>query len=323
MEVRLGVWNAVSHTISDESRSGNLWKIVAQLNGSLTLSEVAQNAAVGNRDVEAVVDQLLALDVIESEPSNFLDYYLDIASANGAARQAHDLAPIVLIGSPDLTEMLHRILTQTLPSLKIDLYGWDAPVCAPLIDHDRSWLLDGLQFERTAAQFQEWQGKLIVFVANVIDPLVCQAINRVCLYHKISWLHAATDGPFILVGPLVVPQRTACWECFETRVFMNLREAAVYQRYKNAIASSPLLGNTQASSAVLASVLVSLTAMEALAFVATSDSTTLGSLLSLYLPTMEFSMNEVLRLPGCAACAPLSERDDEELYFDVRVLIGE
>jgi hypothetical protein len=104
---------------------------------------------------------------------------------------------------------------------------------------------------------------------------------------------------------------------------MNLREAAVYQRYKNALVSSQVPGNGQSNSAVLASMLMSLTAMEALAFAATGDSTTLGSVLSIYLPTMEFSMNEVLRLPGCAACAPLPERDDEELYFDARILLGE
>lgn len=323
VEVRLGVWNALSHTIADEGKTGNLWKIMAQLDGSLTLSQIAHNAGVSKRDVEAVVSQLHALDVIESEPSNFLDYYLDVVSSNGVTLQTRNISPIVLVGSPDLTTPLQSVLACTLPSLEIEVYGWDHQICAPLTNLDRSWLLDGIQFEKTAAQFEKWQGKLIVIVENVIHPLACQAINRVCLHHNVSWLHAATDGPFILVGPLVVPRRTACWECFETRVFMNLREAAVYQRYKNALASSRLLGNGQGNSAVLASMLVSLTAMEALAFAATQDSTTLGSVLSLYLPTMEFSMNGVLQLPGCVACAPLPERDDEELYFDVRVLIGE
>jgi bacteriocin biosynthesis cyclodehydratase domain-containing protein len=323
VEVRLGVWNTLSHTVVDASKSGNLWNIVAQLNGSLTLSQIAHHAGVSKRDVEAVVDQLMALGVIEPEPSNFLDYYLDVVSGNGSSIPLRSVSPIVLVGSPDLTKPLHSLMAQSLGSLEIVAHGWDDPICAPLTNRDRSWLLDGIQFERTAAQFEEWQGKLLVFIANVIDPLTCQAINRVCLHHNMSWLHGATDGPFILVGPLVVPQRTACWECFETRVFMNLREAAVYQRYKNALASNHALRNGQGNSAVLASLLVSLTAMEALSFAATADSTTLGSVLSLYLPTMEFSMNEVLRLPGCAACSPLAERDDEELYFDVRVLLGE
>ena len=39
------------------------------------------------------------------------------------------------------------------------------------------------------------------------------------------------------------------------------------------------------------------------------------------LPTMEFTFNEVLRLPGCSACGGLFEREDKELHFDLRALI--
>jgi hypothetical protein len=37
---------------------------------------------------------------------------------------------------------------------------------------------------------------------------------------------------------------------------------------------------------------------------------------------MEFTFNEVLRLPGCPACGPAPERDDRELFFDVRALLN-
>jgi hypothetical protein len=36
---------------------------------------------------------------------------------------------------------------------------------------------------------------------------------------------------------------------------------------------------------------------------------------------MEFAFSDVLRLPGCAGCGTLSERDESELYFDMRTLL--
>ena len=56
---------------------------------------------------------------------------------------------------------------------------------------------------------------------------------------------------------------------------------------------------------------------------------TVGKVLAVHLPTMEFSFNEVLRVAGCPGCGPSSERDDHELYFEmasfgvVKVLDGQ
>ena len=54
-------------------------------------------------------------------------------------------------------------------------------------------------------------------------------------------------------------------------------------------------------------------------FLLTQSAFTTGKVLSIYLPTMEFSFNEVLRVPGCPACSRPA-REDVELYFDIRSL---
>src|SRR2546423_266646 len=70
---------------------------------------------------------------------------------------------------------------------------------------------------------------------STIDPTLATAVNRLCLELEIPWLYAAIDGPFLFVGPLTVPRGSACWECFERRVTMNLRERESYLRYKRAL----------------------------------------------------------------------------------------
>ena len=72
---------------------------------------------------------------------------------------------------------------------------------------------------------------------------------------------------------------------------------------------------------VLACLLASLVSMEALNFALAGTSFTVGKVLCVHLPTMEFVYNEVLRVRGCSACGSAPERHDRELYFDIRALL--
>jgi hypothetical protein len=103
---------------------------------------------------------------------------------------------------------------------------------------------------------------------------------------------------------------------------MNLREAASYQRYKTALLDGRTRESTAPLNAILVTMLASHTAFEVLNFLTTGAGFTVGRMLAIYLPTMEIAFNQVLRLPGCTACMPAIERDDHELYFDVRSLLS-
>ena len=50
----------------------------------------------------------------------------------------------------------------------------------------------------------------------------------------------------------------------------------------------------------------------------TGSDFTVGKALSVFLPTLEFSFNEVLRVPGCPACSPMTEQYEQGLYFDLK-----
>jgi len=77
VELRYGVWNPLSFTLADETKSGHLLRLVTRLDGSLTPAQLAHEENVPRGEVEALIDHLLSLGVLEPEASNSLDHYLD------------------------------------------------------------------------------------------------------------------------------------------------------------------------------------------------------------------------------------------------------
>jgi bacteriocin biosynthesis cyclodehydratase domain-containing protein len=318
VEVRHGVWNPVSHTLRDDSGSGNLFRIIGGLDGTATPAELAARYGIPASDVQAVVDRLDQLGVIETEPTSAIDHYLQGSGSvlvRGAAEPAPRL-PLTLLGDPGLANAVETLLDPDLGPVRHAGPGdpaWDA-----LTDPDQSWLSDGLRFSERLEEFRGWAEGFTVYIGSTIDPPRLTALNRVALGLSMPWLHAVLDGPFLLVGPTFVPMRTSCYECFEQRVVMNLREGAGYQRYKQALATARVVAGEDPVQPPVGSILAGHAALETLNYVTTRTSFTVNKVLAIYLPTMELVFNDVPRLPGCRACGPVAERDDQELYFDAR-----
>ena len=323
LELRHGTWNPLSFTLSDERRSGSLYGVLSRLDGSLSLSEIAEAESIPAAEVEELVDQLAQLGVLEDDSSHALDYYLDHVVPNLApfARNGRPTPQsAVVLGDERLANEIARVLGSSAPDNEYELVTGGEERAA-LARGARTWPNDGLALETDTEAFAGWSDRFVVFASSALDPLELRGFNLVSLQHRIPWLHAAMDGPFLLVGPTFLPWRSACYECLDARVLMNLREGAGYQAYKRALTEGRASRAIGPLDAVLESMLTGLTAFEALNFLLTGTSFTVGKVLAVYLPTMEFTFNEVLRLPGCPACAPTPEGDDSELYFELRTLL--
>ncbi|HVE77690.1 MAG TPA: TOMM precursor leader peptide-binding protein [Gemmatimonadaceae bacterium] len=327
VELRQGAWNPVSFTLSDEGGSGKLLGVLNRLDGHLSAAEIAAAEGIPRAEVESLIDQLADLDLLETRPAHALDHYLDRVVPNllphgGRSERGGPPPSAVLFGDGGVSEQVGRILTASALSDQYEVVTAADGLRRVLSREGTAWATDGLAFEEGARPFAEWRGRLVVYAAAAVNPLELRALNRVSLHHRFSWIHAVVDGPFLLVGPTFVPMRSACYECLEARVLMNLREAASYQSYKRALVEGRAVGQRAALDAVLGAMLASLTAFEALNFLLTGASFTVGKVLAVYLPTLEFTFNEVLRLPGCPACGPAPERDEREMFFDVRTLLN-
>jgi bacteriocin biosynthesis cyclodehydratase domain-containing protein len=318
VELRHGVWNPESYTLRDESQAGRLHRLVKRLDGAARPSQIAREEDVPLEDVEGLIDHLYDLGLIEDDATTALDRHLD-RLVPWRSDSEPPAGAVTMLGDGQATDAIARYLRESMPELELrsDANGAAAEMVRNLSGRD---LNDGLAFEEALDAAGGWRDSLVIHASTTIDPVELRVLNRVCFGAGVPWLHAALDGPFILVGPLVVPGRSACYECLEKRVTMNLRERASYVRYKEAIADHRVAYGTQPVQPVLVGLLASHAALETLNFLATGSTFTINKLLAIYIPTMEIVYNEVLRVPSCPTCAPAAEQHETGVYFDTGAL---
>ncbi|MFF9350080.1 TOMM precursor leader peptide-binding protein [Streptomyces sp. NPDC014734] len=323
VEIRTGVWNHRSFTLTDERASGKLYALVRGLDGSLSHRELASQVGVPRAEVEAVVDHLATLDALEWSPHSALDAYLEtIGPLRTADAGTTSYKRVFVLGDPVLAEHLAASISEA-GDVKAEVLGTQSPVAQALSRAGADTLNDGLRLAELVRSVEELRGSVLVTVDAVVNPFRSQLINRVTQELGVPWLHTGVDGPFLFIGPTVIPGRSACYECFETRVGMNIRESASYQRYKEALATGQVRTGEPALLSAMRTTLVGHAALEAINLLAAGSTFSVGKVLGIYVPTMEIAWSDVLKLPGCRGCSSLAGRDDTHLYFDVRTWAGE
>lgn len=316
VELRTGVWNPRSVTLTDSSGAGKLLGLLLGLDGTVSRADLAKREGVTRTEVEALIDHLDSIGALEEGPISVLDTYLDQVGALAPAEPVPPV-PVVVLGDSLLADEVATLLDGITPAGTVRAGAGD-PAWRLLCSLDSQAFADGLDREELIAEFAGWASRFVIFAEESINPVRFHSLNRIAVHLRFPWLHAAIDGPFLLIGPTVVPGRTACYRCFETRVAMNMRETASYQRFKEAILAGGVYDGERPVLRPLRAVLAGHVALEAVNYLHTGSTFTVDKVLGAYLPTMEIAFNEVLRLPGCADCGTVAGRDDDELYFDVR-----
>lgn len=323
VELRQGVWNSVSHLMRDDSAEGVLANIILGLHEQCTPADISIKTGISRSKVESVLDYLQQLGVLQAKSESFIDYYVDnvIPAFRRPGQYKYQLnLPVVFLGDA----FINNKIRQQLVSM-IDYTSQDSDeLWSFVLKSSDDWLFDALEQQRFLALFQPWQNKFLVYTSRHINPVIATRLNRIAYMLNIPWIHLAIDGPFILIGPTFQGEQGPCYDCFETRVSMNLREAESYQKYKNAIAKNQV--RTQQDDPLLqltSSILATHATLEIMNYLSTQCTFTTNKVLSIFLPTMEFVYHDLLRLPACRTCGSVSHRDDTQLHFDFQTLIGE
>ncbi len=319
VELRAGVWNPYSHTLVDEDKTGSLLKILQCLNGSLSVSDIANNLNISRTQIESLLDHLQRLGVLTSTATSAFQHYVDtlnpVLCHQGTLSSLQQNLPILLIGPTQLTQQVQAFLSQYATEQSITLVANGDALVMQLESNNDEWMHDDLLFADKLQQYHEWRHHFVIFVQYPPQPLSAFRFNRIAQHLEIPWLYATIDGPYIFIGPQFVPPAGPCFECFETRLMMNLRESANYQQYKNALS----LGRVHHPSSLIEPALVGLVAahvaLEALNFILTSAAFTRNKVLAIYLPTMEIIYHEVFRVANCTSCGATMHRDEQQLYF--------
>jgi bacteriocin biosynthesis cyclodehydratase domain-containing protein len=324
VELRAGTWEASSHVLQDDSRSGTLLNIIKSLNGNASIQDIAAQYQIPVADVEGVLEQLKRLDAIEFGESTAFDYYINHFDATLKKYTPENTFrfPVMFVNDDDISREIARILhNETLPE-KLQIKFFNDNFTTLCHDFDPKIMHEGLAFEKLVEKFESWRGHFIVFTQPFIHPIACHYVNRICYALEIPWMHVAVDGPSLFVGPIFTGKVGPCYDCFETRILMNIKQQESYLHYKEALARGAVVSPGAPMHQIIASLLASHAAIEILNYCLTEFSFAVRKVLSIYLCTMEMSYNEVLALSGCECCGSLARRDDQQLYFDVQSLIA-
>jgi bacteriocin biosynthesis cyclodehydratase domain-containing protein len=128
------------------------------------------------------------------------------------------------------------------------------------------------------------------------------AVNRACLASGIRWLRVAISGTSAQLGPMVVPNQTACYTCLDLRLRTHEPDLDGYLAYRAQVGTRDSRSD-EGCIAPLCSALAGQVALEVM------------RLLTGFAPPVTFSRfyqfcavspvaisHEVLRIPGCASC---------------------
>lgn len=319
VELRSGVWNPRSVTLTDPQEHSRLLEIVDRLDGTAGPEEIARSLGIGADQVEAVIDQLVSQGAASIGPTPG-DGYMRLLGigAPGNATETDVRRSVTVVGNGGLGTAVREALSDVTIATALQ-----ADLTAGLLRADPAPHHDGLESLRWSEPYASLADGFVVVATEIVNPVLLQNVNRLALAHRFPWMQVALDGPFALVGPTFVPWRSPCYECFEQRLSLAVREHANYLSYKRALADGFVREGSPSLPRPIRGLLASLAALEVEGYLRADTSFTVGRVLAVYLPALEFSFNEFLRVPSCRVCVPPIESNETQLHFDLRGYVGE
>lgn len=272
--VRRGSRSTYSRVIRDESRARVLSPLVAALSRPASIDDLRARHPGREEQVDS------ALDLLERE--GVVQRVVD-----RAARAADD-RPVHVLGDGQIAHILSQALTVPVAmTLQESSHASNGSHVADLLDVD----LD----ERLGEE-----GRLVVVATDQLRPALSHAVNVWAADVRRSWLNVTTDGTELLVGPIVVPGQTACFNCFEIQDEATRQHRDHFLVYKERLEldGSPL--QTSVAAAYLAA---SWAALAVTQFEETGSSFLVERLLRIDLDRMDVVSQRVYALPRCPVCS--------------------
>lgn len=320
VELRAGVWNPKSITMTDENHNDSLLPILLGIQQGNDSQQIAKDCDVNRSEVESVVDSLLEAGLVCENQSGALN---DLVERQLSMRMRTDTSSedIILVGDSSIVSLLRQQLVSAFPDKTVkDVSG--SPEEEKLLHIQDDDLTDGLEREKISSVFSAWGNALVVCAFENSNPLLFRHLDVISEVVGFNWIHGTVDGPYIFIGPTIIPRRSATYRDLEKRVMLNLQELASYQKFKTALAMDRVHNQKNILSPPLVGLLASFLALEVINWIQAGANYTVNKVLGIYLPTMEIAYHEVLPIPGSEGSGAEPDRDMETLYFDPREWLG-
>ncbi|MDQ1122637.1 hypothetical protein [Microbacterium trichothecenolyticum] len=321
VELRAGVWNPRSITLTDESARGTLLPMLKGIQAGAAPASIASTLGVARSEVEALLDSLLEVGVVSTGQSGHLNALIERQASLPMIEKELD-SRVLLIGDRAVSEAIHRQIAAELAD-RVELVADADPLLLRLAELDLMAFTDGLAREALFEKFEAWKDTVVVFGASHLNPITFAVLDEIAQGVGFVWLHGVIDGPYVFVGPTIIPGRSANYRDLEQRFMMNTRELASYQKYKDALAKEMVIGEGDPLGGPLVDLLAAHLSIEVVNWLKSGANFTVNKILGIYLPTMEMAYHEILPSPFNSSATSLQSRDATDLYFNVRDWLGE
>jgi len=153
----------------------------------------------------------------------------------------------------------------------------------------------------------------IVYTDESPGMNIIKKINETAIETKTPITVGQLLGGEAILGPTVIPNETPCFQCLLSRWEIHQTNQMSYQEYINSS-----LENHEFRLAPHARMLAGLVSKEAMIQLLTGHGYVVGRTLDINLLLMDFSTNEVMKMPRCPVCGVQHEDQQELINSDLR-----
>ncbi len=155
---------------------------------------------------------------------------------------------------------------------------------------------------------------ILIYSEDIPTSEELRKINKYCIDNNISWINLKIGELKFQVGPLVVPNETACYECATNRINGNLNyyeEEKAYENYKNLEKENVKVFMND----MFINIAVNITVWEVVKYLTKIYSAvSTGRIIFFDGLSMELSTSNILKMPKCPACSKREKQPFIEPY---------
>ncbi|GAA4710290.1 TOMM precursor leader peptide-binding protein [Phytohabitans rumicis] len=324
---RHGARSAYSRMLRDEGRRRVLGPVLAAFDRPRSRAETAAELADPAGATE-VLDKLIDDGVLVAEDSALSAMYLQMLT--GAAPTGLAAATVGVAGLGGIGGQVARQLAALGAGAVVGLddrpvgaadqaflrgtIGTAGEVGRPIAEaFERATVAAGFDNVTTRPQSIEDtealadlidEADLTVVALEAFAPGLLHRVNELAVAAEKPWLPVYADGSELVVGPLVVPGRSACYNEFEIQHESSRALRTEYLLYKEELGRRPA-GDGPQLLPPFAGIAASWAVSAALPFLVDGTSFLVGRAVRIDFERLEVITERVLRLPRCPACAEL------------------
>lgn len=326
---RKGIWDFNEATLDISQESQILKAVYCEMISALFKGQAIDITAFEERlDAEdfaklfQVVEALYYSDLLMKEDEqaiqeNIMQILMGSSRFMAEAGRTMNTVPILFISDTDfvndsalkLAEVMGINIKVASDELKLKLQTTDVSSRLDALTHRQNMQL-------LTKELQSYQA--VVVCQERLNVTMVRHLNEVSVYLKQQLILGFVDGPFIHACTLN-PPHTADFDSLERRVLARLQDHTLYQHFAN-----QLLPATQPVSQAflpLLNILMNLVISEAFLVACTGNSKFEGRLLSIYLPTLEIQVQDILKMSNSQTQGALAKLRYEDQQIATREMV--